>query len=482
MDMGSGDDLDFSDLSILVIGDTVLDCYESGKVGRISPEAPVPVLKYSGRYVVPGGAANVAMNVASLGARCLLVGLVGQDAAADELSSALAGAGVDFHPLVDGERPTTVKTRIIAANHQLVRVDREETHAIGAALEERAVAIVREMIGAVGMVLISDYAKGFLTDGVLQDVLDICREKGLPCLVDPKRRDFAAYRGATLIKPNLSELEIATGLSGGSMESIEEAARRVIAETGAMLLLTRSEKGMSLFRAGEPPLHMDAKVLEVFDVSGAGDTVFAAIGLGMASNLPMKNVLAIANAAAGVVVRKAGTATVNIAELIRSMGDDASHLSGGKHVKLKHAIDRCEAWRREGLKVGFTNGCFDLIHPGHIRILREAAARCDRLVVGLNSDASVARLKGPTRPLQEEGDRAIVLSAMTDVDLVVVFEEDTPLEVITALRPDIIVKGADYSEDQVVGADIVKAGGGEVYLVALVEGRSTTRLVERGSR
>jgi D-beta-D-heptose 7-phosphate kinase / D-beta-D-heptose 1-phosphate adenosyltransferase len=313
---------------------------------------------------------------------------------------------------------------------------------------------------------------------VLSEVLGRAKSADKPVLVDPKRTRLADYRGATVLKPNRSELSSATGMACETDEEARLAAAHVIAATGAMVLLTRSEQGMSLFRAHADPVHERTEAREVFDVSGAGDTVAAVVGLAMASGLDMVDAMRLANAAAGVVVAKHDTATVTIQELSRSLA--ASQRGFESRVVVRDvALRQREAWRQQGLKVGFTNGCFDLLHPGHISLLKQAKDACDRLIVALNSDSSVRRLKGPTRPLQGEDARAYVMAAIEHVDLVTLFDEDTPLELIAALKPDVLIKGADYMEQQVVGADIVRSSGGRVVLAELVPEQSTTRLVCR---
>jgi D-beta-D-heptose 7-phosphate kinase/D-beta-D-heptose 1-phosphate adenosyltransferase len=467
---------------IVVIGDAMLDCYVSGKVERISPEAPVPVVQRTAEGEVAGGAANVAANAARLGAEARLVSVVGDDEEGRRLAALLAELGVAFAPVVDRGRPTVSKTRVMSGVHQLLRVDREDRAPIGAPIEDAALEALAAALAGAGALIVSDYAKGMLTDRVLSAALALARRAGAPALVDPKRRDFSAYKGAALIKPNRAELAEATGLPCESDDEVERAARLVVAATGASLLVTRSEKGMTYVAPGAAAIHMPTQSKEVFDVSGAGDTAIAAVACGFVAGLPIEQTMRLANLAAGVVISKPGTATVSFDEL-RAAAEARGDLSvsGGGVATREEAIAMREHWRREGLTVGFTNGCFDLIHPGHIAILRGAARHCDRLIVGLNSDASTRRLKGPGRPVQDEASRAAVIGAMRSVALVVAFEEDTPIELIAALSPDVLVKGADYAENEIVGAELVRARGGRVARVPLVEGQSTTRLIRRGA-
>jgi D-beta-D-heptose 7-phosphate kinase/D-beta-D-heptose 1-phosphate adenosyltransferase len=466
---------------ILVLGDVALDRYVYGDVARISPEAPVPVLRVRSVQASSGCAANVAANIAALGGHATLIGVVGSDGEAAQLVQALQGHGTPVRSMLvpDGSRPTSVKTRFVAAGQQVVRADQEETGPIGPQIEERLIDAYAEALKSCQAVILSDYNKGVLTDRVLQEAIARAGAAHTPVLVDPKRADLAAYRGATLLKPNRAELSVATGHPCNSDADARQAADMAIAATGAMVLLTRSEQGMSLYRRGAVPVHQPTSAREVFDVSGAGDTVAAVAGLAMAQRLDMVEAMRLANAAASIVVGKHGTATVGFPELARASSPSPDFEN--RILSRDAAARQRDAWRRQGLRVGFTNGCFDLIHPGHISLLKEARQNCDRLIVALNSDRSVCRLKGPSRPLQGEEARAYVLAAMSDVDLVTLFDADTPCELIAGLRPDVLIKGADYTEDQVVGADLVKSWGGRVVLARIVPEQSTTRLVRRSA-
>jgi D-beta-D-heptose 7-phosphate kinase / D-beta-D-heptose 1-phosphate adenosyltransferase len=470
----------FADTRILVLGDIALDRYVYGDVARISPEAPVPVLRVRSTRTSPGCAANVAANVASLGGSVTMVGVVGGDSEAAQLSASVQqfGTPVQLMLVTDKSRPTIVKTRFVASGQQVVRADYEDTRPIAAPIEDQLLATYSAALERCQIVIVSDYNKGLLTDRVLSHVIAQAKAAKKPVLVDPKRTQLAHYRGATILKPNRSELRAATGMACETDEEAQLAAAEVIAATGAMILLTRSEQGMSLFQAGAEPVHQRTDAREVFDVSGAGDTVAAVVGLAMAGGLDMIEAMRLANAAAGVVVAKRDTATVTIPELSRALSS-SQHGFESRIMAQDAALTQREAWRQQGLKVGFTNGCFDLIHPGHISLLKQAKSACDRLIVALNSDSSVRRLKGPTRPLQGEDARAYVMAAIEHVDLVTLFDEDTPLDLIAALKPDLLIKGADYMEQQVVGADIVRSWGGRVVLAELVPEQSTTRLVRR---
>lgn len=470
---------------VLVIGDVMVDHYVSGKVSRVSDEAPVPIVQVTDERWTAGGAANVAANIAALGGRAILVGVTGADPAASTLAGivgAMAGA-VEAHLVADASRPTTLKTRYMGGQHQMVRVDRELGTAISRSTEDRLVDIIADVADDCDVIMVSDYAKGVLSDRVLGAIMEHGRRAGVDIVIDPKRADWRAYRGASLITPNRKELSLATRATCGTDAECLAAADAAIATTGAAILLTRSEQGMSLFRSGQPALHLSAKAREVFDVSGAGDTVAAAIALSLASGQAPELAMQIANVAAGVVVGKRGTATVSPAEVMAEL--DAGHRMTASFpgaINLSEARALRETWAREGLSVGFTNGCFDILHAGHVVLLRQAAEMCDRLIVALNTDASVSALKGPDRPVQSENVRASVMAAIKGVDAVILFGEATPLEAIRELQPDVLVKGADYAEDQIIGADIVKARGGRIVRVGLIDGQSTTRVIEKSRK
>lgn len=467
---------------IAVIGDVMVDRYIVGSVNRISPEAPVPVLVHGAERIVPGGAANVAANAAALGAPVLLVGLVGADAEAAQLAAALAThPGIDLAGLVaDTTRPTITKTRVMSGRQQIVRIDAEVVAPPAEETVARLVAAAEAAVAQSAVVVLSDYAKGVLSDRVIAAAIAAARAAGVPVIVDPKRRTFEAYAGASLVTPNRLELAAATGLRDATDAEAAAAAAAAGAQFGGDVLVTRAEKGMTLWRRDGRVLHVPAQAREVFDVSGAGDTALAALAVSLASGHTLETSVYFANAAAAVAVGKIGTAVVTRAELNAAL--DASVPEGaepGALVDTARAAAIIAGWQAAGARVVFTNGCFDLVHPGHVCLLEAAAREGDRLVVALNTDASVRRLKGETRPVQDEAARARVIGALRCVDLVVLFEEDTPLELITALGPDVLVKGADYREDQVVGADVVKARGGRVALVPLVAGRSTSALVAK---
>jgi D-beta-D-heptose 7-phosphate kinase/D-beta-D-heptose 1-phosphate adenosyltransferase len=472
--------------TVLCIGDVMLDDFVYGEVTRISPEAPTPVLAVKYNTVEIGGAGNVARNIAALGATCVFIGLVGDDDAGLSLRNALAKLGAVVPELViDKTRPTTRKVRFVSEHHSahLMRADWEMAAPANADSQAAIIAQAQAAMPKVRAVVLSDYAKGVLTERVIRAVIDEARRHGVPVIVDPKGHDYRVYRGASLITPNAKELSAAVHRPLRDEAEIAAAAAELarLVESEAVLV-TRSEQGMSLHVEGQAPIHIEAYPVKVRDVSGAGDTVAAVMAVLAAMRTPYEYAMRAANAAAAVVVGKRGTSTASLAELRHRILPAASLAPEDKIVFDWSVLDeRLEDWRRHGLRIGFTNGCFDLLHRGHVKLLAEARAACDRLVVGLNSDASTSRLKGPSRPINPAEGRAEVLAALEAVDLVVVFEEDTPLELIKRVRPAVLVKGADYRIDQVVGREVVEDAGGDVLLVSLVPGQSTTRLVHRSA-
>ena len=477
--------LDFSGLRILVLGDVMLDRFLYGEVERISPEAPVPVVRLRQSRAMLGGAGNVARNISALGGEAVLVDLRGRDATAGELAALIAADPRITDAMAESAtRPTICKMRVIAGTQQVARLDDEVAAPADEAEAAALIAALRAALPGCAALILSDYAKGVLAPPVIAAAIAAARAAGIPVLADPKSDDFTLYRGADLLTPNARELARAARLPTGTEAEVAAAARAVMGPAGIpALLCTRAEKGMTLVRADGATFSVPAEAREVFDVSGAGDTVIATLALAHAAGRPLEEAMRIANVAAGIVVGKLGTATVSAEELTHAL--HAAGFDGAAEAALLDrdaAIRLVREWKAHGLRVGFTNGCFDILHAGHVALLGAARRRCDRLVVGLNTDASVARLKGPTRPVNPLADRAAVLAALAAVDAVVAFGEDTPLELIRALMPDVLVKGADYTPDRVVGADIVRAAGGEVVLVDLLPGRSTTGIVARAAK
>ena len=482
--------MDFSSISVLCVGDVMLDRYVYGEMERISPEAPVPVLRLTRTREMAGGVGNVASNILSLGGRAVLIGLIGQDLPGAALRGIVAGQGCVTDGLVAStSRPTICKTRFIAAHQQVVRTDEESRLALQPGEEQALRAAIDRHVGAASVLVLSDYGKGVCAPPVLAHAIAAARMRGIAVFVDPKSNDFSRYRGATCITPNARELAAAAGLPVESEAQVADAARAVMREAEASAILaTRSEQGMMLVEQDGAVLSVPARAREVFDVSGAGDTVIAAMALAHGGGHSLAQAMRIANAAAGVVVGKLGTATADIVEVMqelelldRQFGEHPGPADAGGTAlaTLSHAQGLVARWKAQGLRVGFTNGCFDILHTGHVALLAAARAQCDRLIVALNTDAGVRRLKGPSRPINRLAARAQVMAAVRHVDCVVCFDADTPLELIGALLPDVLVKGADYAPDQVVGADIVQAAGGMLVLAELVPEQSTTAVIAR---
>jgi len=464
--------------SALVVGDVMLDRYVYGQVERISPEAPVPILTIDRELAMPGGAGNVVRNMTALGAAVAFISVVGDDAAGSDLTGLIGGQpNVEPWLLVQGGRVTTLKTRYLSGGQQLLRADREETSPVQPRLAERLVRIARDSMAATSVTVLSDYRKGLMTGEVPSLLIAAAREAGRPVIVDPKGPDYARYAGADIIMPNRVDLAEATGMRVDTEAAIVAAATALRQRHGfGAVVVTRGNDGMTLLD-DDGARHFPAEAAEVYDVAGAGDTAVATLAAGVAARLELGVAVRLANIAAGIVVGKIGTAVAREADLLAALSPETGSLR--KIVGRDAAVEHVQRWHHKGWRVGFTNGCFDLLHPGHLQLLEEAREACDRLVVGLNSDASVRRLKGPGRPVQPEAARAAVLASLASVDLVTVFEEDTPEALIDAVHPDLLVKGANYTLDQVVGAEMVRSWGGKVALVDMVPGHSTTASVER---
>ena len=468
---------------VLVIGDLMLDRYLWGTCDRVSPEAPVQVVKVVEETQALGGCGNVLANLAGLGARPQVIALVGRDDAAAQLQKLLDAIVPERRGIiVDEARPTTVKTRLVAARHQIVRFDTESTAPCSAASAAQLLELAEEMIPSSEVVVLSDYGKGLVTDEVAHAVIACCRRHKVQVLVDPKGHRYEKYRGASVLTPNRKEAAQATGSSLATREQISAAGAKLCRELDLdACLITLSEDGMALFTP-EGDTWLPTVAREVFDVTGAGDTVIAALALGISLNMSLPEACEFANRAAGVVVGKVGAASVTLDEIDHAYGASRAIGPGDKIVELAELERKLALYRSEGRKIVFTNGCFDLLHAGHVQYLAAAAAMGDVLIVGLNSDESVRRLKGEGRPLNHELDRATILAGLHAVSYVVLFEEDTPLALIERIVPDVLVKGGDYEPDQIVGADVVRRAGGNVEVVPLMEGRSTTALVQRARK
>jgi D-beta-D-heptose 7-phosphate kinase / D-beta-D-heptose 1-phosphate adenosyltransferase len=469
---------------VVCVGDVMLDRFVYGHVDRISPEAPIPVLSIERDISMLGGAGNVVRNLVGLGAHAEFVSVVGKDMAGREITGLVGDLeGVEPHLLAEAKRETTIKTRFVAGSQQLLRADRETVNEIAESTAEDIVRVVAAALDESTVLVLSDYAKGVLTPGATQALIAAAKKKKRTVIVDPKGFDFVRYKGASLLTPNRRELAEAVQKPTSTNAEVVAACKKLIklCEAGAVLC-TRSAEGMTLVTAAGEVHHLPAVAREVYDVSGAGDTVLAAMAAGLAGGLTLLQAAELATIASGIVVGKVGTAVAYADDIVRELHHEDLATGERKLVSLAQAVDEVAKWRRQGLRIGFTNGCFDLLHPGHVSLMSQAKAASDRLVVGLNSDASVKRLKGEGRPVQGEAARAAVLSSLAQVDLVVIFEESTPVALIEALRPDVLVKGADYKLDDVVGGAQVRAWGGRVLLAELQPGHSTTATIQRMAR
>ncbi len=456
----------------------MLDNFIYGHVERISPEGPIPILKYSHQKVMAGGAGNVAANIISLGGHAHLLSCIGQDDIASLLEEQLNKQHISFDFFHDKKRPTTQKTRYIAKGQQLLRLDNEALMPIAEDMENHLYQKAIDIIEGFDVLLLSDYAKGVLTPSLAAKLIALAHQHNKPVLVDPKGSNWQAYTNATLITPNIHEAAILTGYTAQNNQQAEETALQLAQSYNLKgLLLTRGAQGMSLNAEGEVH-HLATEAAEVADVSGAGDTVVATFALALAAGMDMALAAALANSAAGIVVEKSGTATVTAQELIER-SSQSIHQYQDELMSLNSLLERVENWKSRGFIVGFTNGCFDLLHAGHLHNFIEAKKECDRLIVAVNSDASVKRLKGESRPVQSLIDRARVLAHLREIDAVCMFEEDTPYDLIEKIQPDILIKGGDYKVEDIAGHDIVLAKGGRVVTIPLLEGFSTTSTINK---
>lgn len=467
---------------VACVGDLMVDRFIYGSVTRVSPEAPIPVLARTHELKMLGAAGNVARNIAALGGSVALVGLIGGDPEGHE-ALRLVGEEepqIEGYLVTDTERPTTLKTRFVSGGQQLLRVDLEESRPVSGDVEQRLIRTLKDAARGAGVILLSDYGKGVITDAVIAAAREVAAETGAKVIVDSKARSFARYGDIDLVKPNAAELGYATEMRTETDAELEAAIARALELWSAKgVLVTRAAKGVSLGLRGQPVRHFRTTPREVFDASGAGDTALAALGLALAAGADMETAIAFAQLASGVAVGKAGTATVTPDELVEAVLSAHTAEFDGKIATPERMVEEVARWRARGLKVGFTNGCFDILHKGHVAYLAQARTWCDRLIVGVNSDASVRALKGEGRPVNDLESRALVLAGLRSVDLVAPFEDLTPLKLIEAARPDVLIKGADYAEDAVVGGDLVKSWGGEVRLAEIVEGYSTSAAIAR---
>jgi D-beta-D-heptose 7-phosphate kinase/D-beta-D-heptose 1-phosphate adenosyltransferase len=468
---------------IVVVGDFMLDHYVYGNADRLSPDAPVPILAVEREEWKPGGAANVALDLAALRCEVVCLGIVGDDHHGRELVKALAAAGCTGDTLVRVPgRPTTVKQNFVGlAQHRhpqkMFRVDIEDRSPVDERTAARLLAAATDAMTSADALCIEDYNKGVLTDPVCHQLIELARSRGVPVLVDPAAvRDYARYRGSTCITPNRTEAALATGLPPDQTEAMaQKLLDGLDLET---VVLTLDKQGALLLDRHHPPLQVPTQARAVYDVTGAGDMVLAMLAAARANGADWPAAVALANAAAGLEVEKFGVVPIPIGEVLLSLLRQR-HEQIGKVRTLEQLLPELDAYRRQGKTIGFTNGCFDILHAGHVAYLRRARQAADLLVVGVNSDSSIRRIKGPDRPVNHQEDRVMVLSELQSVDYLVVFDHDTPIDLIRAVRPDVLIKGADYSREQVVGADLVESYGGRIELVELVEGRSTTNIIRR---
>lgn len=471
----------FKQVRLLCVGDVMLDRFVYGTVERISPEAPIPVVRVARDACMIGGAGNVARNAVALGANAILVGVVGDDNAARDLAAlGRKEPRLEMRLITARDRTTTVKERYVAGGQQLLRADREDTGSIADVDSDHICSAAENAMPHIDIVVLSDYAKGTLTAGVIARISKSARQHNKRVIADPKHQDFSRYSGAHILTPNASELAQATSLPTHDDRTVETASAVALGTAFLdAIVVTRSAQGMTLLEAGRPAVHVRAQAREVFDVSGAGDTAIAVLALSSAAGGSLQDAVQLANAAAGIVVGKSGTAVITSSELLRSIQAAELTSAESKVVDDARLLQLVHDWRDVGLSVGFTNGCFDLLHLGHVSLLKQARTQCDRLIVGLNTDSSVRKLKGETRPINNEFARGIVLAALETVDAVVMFDEDTPIRLIEAIKPDVLIKGADYRVEEVVGAEFVHARGGRVVLAALTPGASTTGMIGR---
>jgi len=471
----------FAHCRVLCIGDVMLDKFIYGQVDRISPEAPIPVFAIKEERIMLGGAGNVARNLVALGAHVAFVSVVGNDKIGRELASMIGReALVTPYLLTEPGRISTTKTRYVAGTQQVLRADHETQTPVSEDIVRMIIKTVQEEIKQYDVVILSDYGKGIFTRATTQAIIAAAQAEGKPVIVDPKSRDFSVYKGATCISPNLHELANAAAAELHTDKDIAAAAQSLMAlHDIAHILVTRSKAGMTLVSASGETTHIPARAQEVFDVSGAGDTAIATLTLGIAAGLDYAQSAALANMAAGIAVGRLGTAVTTAQDLKTALFVNERVNGAHKILPIAAAEAQAAQWKHEGKTVGFTNGCFDLMHPGHLTLLHETKAHCDKLIVGLNSDASVRRLKGETRPINGEMERALMLASITAVDMIVIFSEDTPLTLLQSLKPDVLAKGADYKKHQVVGHELIESYGGKVILVPLKQGYSTTNIIKK---
>ena len=469
---------DFSNANVLVLGDVMLDKYWHGSTERISPEAPVPVVHVTQEEVRPGGAANVALNIAKLKANVSVMGVIGNDSEGETLKSALNKNKVNCQlSKIDG-LPTITKLRVLSRNQQLIRMDFEQLNndsennqGVDALAAFSLLDSFAKNIKSAGAVVLSDYGKGVLNN--IQQYIQCAKQNNVPVLIDPKHQDFSIYAGATLITPNLKEFELAAGKAQSNDDLVDKATQLLAKHNIQAILITRSEKGMTLVQQGQQAIHIPTQARDVFDVTGAGDTVISTLATALASGLSLQQAMVLSNLAAGIVVAKIGTATASPQEITDAIQNSSRSIHGV--VSESECISKVKQAQQEGKKVVMTNGCFDLLHPGHVSYLKEAKSLGDYLVVAVNADGSVTRLKGQQRPVNKLAHRMTMLAALDGVDWVVPFDEDTPQRLICQVKPDVLVKGGDYKVDEVAGNECA----GETQILSFVEGFSTSNMINK---
>lgn len=478
------------DTSVLVVGDIMLDRFVYGSVDRISPESPVPVLSIKREDNMLGGAGNALANLAGLGVQGVILSLIGDDEEGRAVTAKAQALGLDISGLItDMARPTIVKTRFLAGHQQLLRSDFERSEPLSRAIQARLLERAEDLVPKVQSVILSDYGKGLLSDALIQTIIKTANAHNIPVIVDPKGQDFKKYKGATAVTPNKKELSEATrGMPVATDEDVITAANTIIKECGIeSVVATRSADGMSVISRNAEPIHYQSAQIEVYDVSGAGDTVIATIAAAMGAGADLPEAVNLANMAGSIVVTKVGTAPIRAEELKAGLDGDQSQSRVARVCSWDEAAEHIKRWKAKGFKTGFTNGCFDIVHLGHVSYLNDARDKCDRLVVGLNSDSSVRVLKGPTRPVHDEESRAAVLAALGAVDMVVLFgakeegEDNTACDLLSQIQPDIYFKGGDYTVDQIPEAPSVQAYGGEVEVMPIYEGHSTTASIKKAN-
>ena len=464
---------------VLTVGDAMLDRFVSGTVERISPEAPIPVLCITDEQAMLGGAGNVIRNLGALGVGGRYVGVIGDDGAGVDVEKFLTEyPSIESTLITDAGRRTSIKSRFVAGTQQILRADREDIRPIEGEVAKSLMAEIDLGLADCDVVVLSDYGKGVLSPGIVREIIARARAAGRPVFVDPKGEDYSVYQGAGLLTPNRQELSLAARMPTTSDDQIVAAARVIIENCGVeAVLATRSAEGMTLVTEKGEIHHLPTEAREVYDVSGAGDTVVATMAAAVGVGADLQAAAGLANVAAGVVVGKVGTAVAYSGDVAAALLGNQPRSGGDKVKTLEATLGQVREWRAQGAKIGLASGCFDLLHPGHLAIIRKAKSACGRLLIGINSDASTRRLKGAERPIQNEAARAEVIASLEAVDMVVIFAEDTPEALIGAIKPDVFVKGADYAVDDLPEAAIIKGYGGEILLAKLEDGYSTTATI-----